>query len=85
MIENPRQNEKIEVSQVPDGYVLYDERRDRVHYLNHTAVLVFELCTGENTVEDIVAVLQKAYELPDPPEAETQAYLGQLRQEGLIR
>ncbi|MCU1449415.1 MAG: hypothetical protein JWP02_1585 [Acidimicrobiales bacterium] len=84
-MDRPVRNAKFEVNQVDDGYVVYDERRDRIHYLNHTGALVLELCTGENTSEDIVVVLQKAYDLPAPPEAETKACLQQLREEGLIR
>ncbi len=84
MIERPTRNANIEVNQVADGYVVYDEKRDRVHYLNHTAALVLEFCTGENTVDDIVAILQKAYELSDPPEEETRACITQLVDEGLI-
>jgi hypothetical protein len=83
--DRPLRNADFEVNQVEDGYVVYDQRRDRIHYLNHTGALVLELCTGENTTGDIVAVLQKAYDLPTPPEAETKACLQQLRDEGLIR
>ena len=68
-----------------DGYVVYDERRDRVHYLNHTAALVLEFCTGENGPDQIVRMLQAAYDLPEPPEAETEECLARLRAEGLVR
>jgi hypothetical protein len=84
-MDRPVRNADFEVNEVTDGYVVYDERRDRIHYLNHTGVLILELCTGENTFKDIVAVLQKAYDLPALPEDETKACLRQLRDEGLIR
>jgi hypothetical protein len=84
-MDRPVRNADFEVNEVTDGYVVYDERRDRIHYLNHTGVLILELCTGENTFKDIVAVLQKAYDLPAPPEDETKVCLRQLRDEGLIR
>ena len=77
--------EGIEVVPTADGYVVYDEGRDRIHYLNHTAALVLEFCTGENTDEEIVRMLQVAYELPDPPQEETRECLSHLRTEGLIR
>jgi hypothetical protein len=82
--ERPVAVEGIEVVPTADGYVVYHEQRDRVHYLNHTAVLVLELCTGENSVEEIVQALQLAYELPEPPEAETAECLTRLRAEGLV-
>jgi PqqD family protein of HPr-rel-A system len=83
--DRPIRNADVEVNEVSDGYVVYDAGRDRVHYLNRTATLVLEFCTGENTAEEIVAVLQNAYDLPEPPEAETKACLEQLRAEGLIQ
>lgn len=82
---NPTSVDGVEVIPTADGYVIYDESRDRIHYLNHTAALVLEFCTGENTAEEIVALLQKAYDLPDPPEEETRECLEQLRAEGLLR
>ena len=76
--------EGIDVTPAADGYVIYDPERDRVHYLNHTAALVLEFCTGEHSQADIVAMLQLAYELPNPPELEVQDCIDHLREEGLI-
>jgi hypothetical protein len=75
----------IEVIASADGYVVYDEERDRVHHLNHTAALVLEFCTGENDEGEIVGMLQAAYDLPEPPAAETEECLAHLRAEGLVR
>jgi hypothetical protein len=75
----------IEVSESEDGYVVYDRRRDRVHYLNHTAAVVLELCTGENEASGIAALLCRAYDLPEPPASEIEGCLELLRQEGLVR
>jgi len=83
--DHPRAVPGIEVVASADGYIVYDERRDRVHYLNHTAALVLEFCTGENSAGEIVRMLQAAYELPEPPEAETEDCLAHLRTEGLVR
>ena len=82
--EHPVAVEEAEVVPTADGYVVYDEGRDRVHYLNHTAVLVLEFCTGENTAEEIVRMLQLAYDLPEPPDEETRECLVRLRAEGLV-
>ncbi len=82
--EHPLALEGVEVVPTADGYVVYDEERDRVHYLNHTAALVLEFCTGENSAEEIVGMLQLAYDLPEPPEAETRECLTRLRAEGLV-
>jgi len=82
--EHPLAVDGVEVVPTADGYVVYDEQRDRVHYQNHTAVLVLEFCTGENTAEEIVGMLQLAYDLPKPPEEETRECLTRLRAEGLV-
>lgn len=74
----------LEVVEAADGYVVYDEDRDRVHRLNRTAAVVFELCTGTNSTADIAVLLQQAFGLDAPPEAETEACVAQLRAEGLI-
>jgi hypothetical protein len=74
----------VEVVPTADGYVVYDEQRDRIHYLNHTAALVLEFCTGENSPGEIVRMLQLAYDLPEPPDEETRECLARLRAEGLV-
>ena len=82
--ERPERVEGVEVSAAADGYVVYDPAKDRVHYLNHTAALVLEFCTGEHTAEEIARLLQVAYEMPEPPVLEAGECLAQLRHEGLI-
>ncbi len=80
----PVRAEGLDANEVPDGFVVYDPARDRVHYLNHTAALVLELCTGELAADGIAAWLQRAYELPEPPEQEVGDCLDWLRREGLV-
>ena len=36
----------IEIREAPDGLVVYDAGRDRLHYLNPTAALLLESCDG---------------------------------------
>jgi len=81
----PRQIEGLEVNQLADGYVIYEANRDRVHYLNHTAVLVLEMCNGSVTAGEIPGLLKEAYDLAEPPTAEVADCLEKLRDEGLIR
>jgi hypothetical protein len=68
MTDCPARSDRIEINPVADGYVVYDSDRDRVHYLNHTAALVLELCTGRHTVTDIADTLKGAYEPGHPGE-----------------
>jgi hypothetical protein len=68
-----------------DGYVVYEPGTDRVHYLNSTAALVLELCTGENSGEEISGLLQSAFDLADAPASEVTEILRSFAREGLVR
>jgi hypothetical protein len=84
MSENPKLASGVEVNKVADGYIIYQATQDRVHYLNHTATIILELCNGQNSLVEIAGLLQTAYELPAPPLEEVTACLHQLSDEGLI-
>jgi hypothetical protein len=74
----------LEINEVADGFVVYQPSRDRVHYLNHTAALVLELCTGSNTAFDIERAVRAAYDLPDSPSADVNRCLERFVDEGLV-
>jgi hypothetical protein len=81
----PRVSEGIEINKVADGYIVYQPARDRVHYLNHTAVLVLELCDGKTRAGDLAGLLQTVYHLPAPPATEVSECLEKLFEEELLR
>ena len=62
--------EGLDVTQVPDGFVIYDEPRDAVHYLNNTAAVIFSICDGRRTVDEIGDFLRDAYEINEAPDLE---------------
>jgi len=80
----PKLASGIEINQVEDGYVIYQQEKDRVHYLNHTAVIVLESCTGKNTVDDIVQIVQDVFDLPESPGKDVQECLESLIKEGIV-
>ena len=80
----PRAATGIEVNIVADGCVVYDPGLDRVHYLNHTAVVLLELCNGQIQASDLPGVIQAAYNLPEPPVKEVTSCLEKLFEEGLL-
>jgi hypothetical protein len=84
MSENPKLASGIEINKVADGYIVYQAMQDRVHYLNHTATIILELCNGRNSRAEIAELLQTGYELPEPPVDEVTACLAQFSVEGLI-
>jgi len=80
----PKLADNIEINQVEDGYVIYQPDLDRVHYLNKTAVLILEACTGKNAVEEIERLVQEAFSLAEAPKKEVEDCLTNLSKEGLI-
>jgi hypothetical protein len=74
----------IDIVEVADGFVVYHPARDRVHFVNHTAAVVLELCDGTKSDAEIASVVQHCYELPEPPEVEVAECLAQFRGEGLV-
>lgn len=81
---HPEQVAGVEVNEVADGIVLYQSEPDRVHYLNATAMLVFELCTGANSNDEIAQMVGTAFGLDTPPEDEVMRCLVELRERGVI-
>jgi hypothetical protein len=77
--------EGLEISEVPDGRVIYQAAKERVHYFNPTAVLVFELCGMGKSVGEIESFLVDAYGLESSPTAEVNQCIGALLKEDLIR
>jgi hypothetical protein len=84
MLDHPSRVDDIDVVEVADGFVVYDPARDRVHFFNHTAAIVLQLCDGTKSDDDIATLVQRCYELPAPPQTEIAVCLGQLREEGLV-
>lgn len=85
MNEFPKISHEIDINEVEDGYVIYQKEKDKVHYLNKTAVLVLESCTGKNSAVDIGTIVRDAYGLSEVPEREVADCLESLFQEGLIK
>jgi hypothetical protein len=79
----PRRIDGLEITESDDGYVVYDRARDRVHFMNHTAVFVLELCDGRHAAGDIARLVQRTYSLDRAPERETRDLLSRLLDEGL--
>lgn len=81
---SPRTVEGLDMTEVDDGMIIYDERSDRVHYLNSTAAVVLQLCDGQRTLPDIAAICAQLFELEVQPLDEIQDCLLHLEREGLV-
>lgn len=80
----PRRAPDLEVREVPDGFVVYDPVRDRLHFLNGSAAFVLECCDGATRVDVLPALLGAAFRLESDPLTEVDACLARLVAEGLV-
>ena len=80
----PKQVDGLEISAVEDGLVVNDNDRGRVHYLNHTAGLVLTLCDGRTSIEMIAGLLQKQFDLPEPPEQDVRDAIDEFVEEEFV-
>lgn len=80
----PVQPEGLEVSEVPDGYIVYRGDTEKVHFLNPTAAFVFELCDGLHTLGEIEEIFRATFEA-DVDEDVVRGCLRSLMEQGLVR
>lgn len=76
--------DQLETTQVPDGIMIYQIARDRVHYLNPTAAIVLELCGMGKSRAEIESFLSDGFALDKSPTDDVEACLKSLIDEGLI-
>ncbi|MEL6201199.1 MAG: PqqD family protein [Pseudomonadota bacterium] len=76
--------EGLEVQHMPDGFVVYQPENEKVHYLNPTASIVFELCGAGQSKSAIAGYLQKAFSLDEPPLEQVDQCIADLLKQKLI-
>jgi hypothetical protein len=81
---HPKQAGGLDIVTTDDGCIVTVPGQPRLHYLNATAVLILELCNGENSQEQIVELVKNAYGLPEPPVEDVREALKHLRDAGLL-
>ena len=59
----------LDINEAPDGYVVYDDARAKVHFMNVTAASILELCDGQTSVGAIYKLIQEAFDLDEAPKA----------------
>lgn len=57
----PRQKADYRLEKIDDELLLYHPSRTTIMYCNETASLVWQLCDGERTVQEIIDLLGAAY------------------------
>jgi len=81
----PVRVEGLEINVMHDGVVIYQHDHKKIHYLNHTAGLVLELCDGRHKVEELAAIVAETYGLAQSPHDDVITCLQDLRIKELIR
>jgi len=67
-----------------DGFIAYDPQRDRLHFLNPTATILFETCDGKVRASELPRLLADAFALEGLPREEVAICLERLLAEGLL-
>jgi len=85
MKTKPQTIEGLEITESDEGYAIYDPTNEKVHFLNGTGIIILELCNGQNTVENIIELISKTFNLSLMPREEIIAYIENLDKEGLLQ
>ena len=81
-LRKPNLSERRSLTSTPD-LLLETPVLDKCD-LNHNAVLILELCTGENSSQEIASLMQEAYSLPDPPCQMVEETVANLSRQGFL-
>jgi hypothetical protein len=73
-----------ELSHISEGFIVYRAETEKVHLLNPTAAIVYDLCGTGQSLPVIADFLQEKFSLAEPPLAEVGACIDNFLAEGLI-
>jgi hypothetical protein len=80
-----QQSDGWEVIDVADGIAVHDGAFKTVHYLNHTAAIVFLLCKQPLDLDVLCAVFREEFGLKRAPKTEIRGILAQMETSGLLQ
>jgi PqqD family protein of HPr-rel-A system len=81
----PRTRAGLAVAEIDGEAVVYDPVPSKLHYLNHSAALIFGLCDGHTTIAEMAETIGEAYEMdPGELDAQIRPLLKELRERGLV-
>lgn len=81
-----KHKENISSRKLGNDLMLYDQKNDKVHVLNETGTLIWELLDGKNNLQDIENILLNQFPDITPEEIlkDIQEIIEKLVSEGLI-
>jgi hypothetical protein len=74
-----------ELIEIKDGLVIYQHEPERVHRLNRSAAVIYLLCDGSRTVDEIAHEVQLAFNTANTPHSAVTLCLHQLTGAELVR
>jgi hypothetical protein len=83
-LARPAPVEGLDVKEAGDGLLIY-QTVTRVHRLNPTASVVFELCDGTRTSDGVIELVGRLWDMDEPPRDAVLACLDDLRSRGVVQ
>lgn len=74
----------LQINNLEDGCVVYQQEQDRAHFLNRMAAAVLDLCDGHHGFVDIEAQVATRFAHYEPGRNLTRAILRRFIAEGLV-
>jgi hypothetical protein len=71
----PIPSKDVSLQRVGNEAILHDRRNGRAHVINESAAQIWDLCDGQNTLDQIVAAFATTYQLPAPDVREDVHYI----------
>jgi len=59
--DKPIRNESCHMEELDDEVLLYNPTNNKTLYINKSASVIWQLCNGEQTAEQIITMIQEAY------------------------
>ena len=59
--DKPIRNASCHMEELDDEVLLYNPANNKTLYINKSAVVIWQLCNGEQSVEEIISMIQDAY------------------------
>ncbi len=81
----PRRAADYRLEPMDNELLLFHPARSKILYCNETASLIWQLCDGERTIEEMITLLTAAFpEAADTIAGEVRATLEQFREHGAV-
>ena len=81
---HPRVVQGFHWREMDGAYTVSRDGDSRAHVLNHTGVLLLELANGRHSVDEMIEIVQTAFQLTRVPDGEVRQFLQLAAQAGLV-